>query len=83
MAREDNILQGINSGSGPPREGARPLHTRTGPQGRVQDLRRYKPDPWDGSRTSLCGVRATHSGVPGFRNTKNQDLIKARRGVWC
>jgi hypothetical protein len=53
---------------------------RTGPPGKVQDPRRRKPDPWDGSRTPLRGsgpltARSRDSG------TKNiQALIKARRG---
>jgi hypothetical protein len=66
VSREDNTLQGINSGSGPPWESAGPLYIRTGPPGKVQDLHGYKPDPWDGSWTPLCGVRATHSRVLGF-----------------
>jgi hypothetical protein len=64
--RKDNILQGINGGSGPPRESVGPLHIQTGPPGRVQDPRGYRPDPRDGSRTSLCRVRATLIRVPGF-----------------
>jgi hypothetical protein len=46
----------------------------TRPQGRVQNLHRHKPDSRDGSRTSLSGVRATHSTVPGFRDKKYPDL---------
>jgi hypothetical protein len=46
VAREDNILQDINSGSGPPWEGARPLHIQTGPPGKAQDPRGREPrDP--------------------------------------
>ena len=80
MAGEDIILQGINGGSGPPRESVGPLHIRTGPLGMVQDLRGYRPDPRDGSRISLCGVRATlsRSRDSGTKNT--QALIKARQG---
>jgi hypothetical protein len=63
---EDIILQGINGGPGPLWEGAGPLHTRTRPQGRVQNLHRHKPDPRDGSQDSET------------RNT--QALIKARWG---
>jgi hypothetical protein len=66
VAREDDISQGINSESGPPWESAGPLYIQTGPPGKVQDLHGRKPDPWDGFRTPLCGVRATHSRVPGF-----------------
>jgi hypothetical protein len=49
--QEDNILQDGDSGFGPPWESAGPLDAQTRPPGEVQDLHRYKPDPWDGSRT--------------------------------
>ena len=81
MAREDNILQGINSESGPPWESVGPLHIRTGPPGKVQDLHGYKPDPSDGSRTPLCGVRPTHSRVPGFWDKEYPDLNQDQAGV--
>jgi hypothetical protein len=81
VAREDNILQGINSGYGPPWESVGTLHIRTGPPGKVQDLHRYKPDPWDGSRTPLCGVRATHSRVLGFWDKEYPDLNQNQAGV--
>jgi hypothetical protein len=75
-----NTLQGINSGSGPPWEGARPLHTQTGPPGKVKDLHGREPDPWDGSRTPLCGVRATHSRVPGFWDEEYPGLNQGQAG---
>jgi hypothetical protein len=82
VAGEDDTLQGINAGSGPPWQSARPLHMRTGPPGRVQDLRGNRPDPRDGSRTSLRGVRATPSRVPGFWDKEypglNQGQAEAR-----
>jgi hypothetical protein len=81
VAREDNILQGINSGSGPPWESVGPLHIRTGPPGKVQDLHGYKPDPWDRSQTPLCGVQATHSSVPGFRDKEYPGLNQGQAGV--
>jgi hypothetical protein len=37
VAREDDILQGINSESGPPWESVRPLYVQTGPLGWVPD----------------------------------------------
>jgi hypothetical protein len=52
--------------------------------GRVQDLRGYRPDPRDGSRTSLCRVRAILSGVPGFWDkeysglNQGQALVRSR-----
>jgi hypothetical protein len=42
MAREDDILQGINSESGPLWENVGPLYIQTGPPGKVQDLHRHK-----------------------------------------
>jgi hypothetical protein len=81
VAREDNILQGINSGSRPPWEGVGPLHIQTGPPGKAQDLRRREPDPWDGSWTPLCGVRATHGGVPRFWDKEYPDLNQGQAGI--
>jgi hypothetical protein len=66
VAREDDILQGINSESGPPWEGAGPLYIQTRPPCKVQDLHEHKPDPLDGFWTPLCGVWSTHSRVPIF-----------------
>jgi hypothetical protein len=54
---------------------------RTRPPGKVQDPRRRKPDPWDGSRTPLCGVRATHSRVPGFWDKEYPGLNQGQAGV--
>jgi hypothetical protein len=67
-------------GPDPPWESAGSLHIRTGPPDRVQDLCGYRPDPRDGSRISLCGVRATlnRSRDSGTKNT--QALIKPGRG---
>jgi hypothetical protein len=45
VAREDDILQGINSESGPPWESLGPLYIQTGPLGKVQDPHGRKPDP--------------------------------------
>jgi hypothetical protein len=39
MAREDEILQGINSESGPPWERAGPLYIQIEPPGKVQETR--------------------------------------------
>jgi hypothetical protein len=51
----------------PPWEGAGPLYIRSGPPSLVQDLHVCEPDPCNGIRTPLYGVRATHSGVLGFQ----------------
>jgi hypothetical protein len=81
VAREDDILQDINSGSGPPWESVGPLYVRTGPPGKVQNLHGRAPDPWDGSRTPLCGVRATHSEVTGFRDKGYLGLNQGQAAV--
>jgi hypothetical protein len=81
VAKKDNILQGVNSGSGPLWESTGPLHIQTGPSGKVQDLHGREPDPWDGSRTPLCGARATHSRVPGFWDKEYPDPNQGHAGV--
>jgi hypothetical protein len=81
VAREDNILQGINNGSGPPWESTGPLYMQTGPLGKVQDLHGCRPDPSDVVRTPLRGVRATHDGVPGFWDKEYLGLDKDQEGV--
>jgi hypothetical protein len=91
VARKDDILQGISSKSGPPWESAGPLYIQTGPPGEVQDLHGCKPDPWDGYRTPLCGVQATHGWVPGFWDkeylglNQGQTVVRSRHvsGPYC
>jgi hypothetical protein len=80
VARKDNILQDGESGSGRPRESAGPLDAQPRPPGEVQDLHRYKPDPWDGSRTLQegSGLLIVESGDPKAKNA--QALIKAGQG---
>jgi hypothetical protein len=39
------------------------------------------PDPWDGSRTPLCRVQATHSKVPGFWDKEYLGLDQGQAGV--
>jgi hypothetical protein len=80
VAREDDILQGINSESRPPWESAGPLYIQTGPPGKVQDLHGRKPDPWDGIRTPLFGVQAAHSRVPGFWDREYPGLSQGQAG---
>jgi hypothetical protein len=90
VVRED-ILQGVNSGSGPPWESVGPLYMRTGPPSKVQDLHGYKPDPWVGFRTPLRGVRATHGRVPKFWDkeypglNQGQAVVRSRyvSGPYC
>jgi hypothetical protein len=81
VAREDNILLSINSGSGPPLESTGPLYIRTGPPGKVQDPHGHEPDPWDGFRTPLCGVQATLSRVSGFWGKEYPDFNQGQAGV--
>jgi hypothetical protein len=57
------------------------LYIQTGPSGKVQDLHGCKPDPWDESRTPLCGVRTTHSRIPWFRDKEYPDLNQGQAGV--
>jgi hypothetical protein len=79
MARGDDTLQDGDSGSGPPRESAGPLDAQLGPPGEVQDLHRYKPDPWDGSRTLQEG-----SGLltVGSRDSKAKCKENGPRAIW-
>jgi hypothetical protein len=51
MSREGDILQGINSGSGPPWESVGPLDMRSGPPRLVQDRHVCKLNPWSRIRT--------------------------------
>jgi hypothetical protein len=47
----------------------------------VQDLHVSKPDPSDGIRTPLCGVRAAHSMVPRFWDREYPGLNQGQAGV--
>jgi hypothetical protein len=47
----------------------------------VQDPHGHEPDPWDGSRTPLCGVRATLNRVPGFWGKEYTDLNQGQTRV--
>jgi hypothetical protein len=59
-----------------------------GPHGKVpnpcmyrSDLRGYRPDPRDGSQTSLRGVRTTLSRVPGFWDKEYLGLNQGQAGA--
>jgi hypothetical protein len=58
-----------------------PLYIQTGPPGKVQDLHGHKLDPWYGSQTPLCGVRATHNRVPVLWDKEYPDLSQGQAGV--
>jgi hypothetical protein len=83
VARRDDIPQGGDSGSGPPWESAGPLDAQPGPPGEVQDLHRYEPDPWNGSRTPQEGSGLTHIRVPGFQGKEYPGLNLGQAGVRC
>jgi hypothetical protein len=80
VAREDNVPQDINSGSGPPRESAGPLCVWTGPPGKVPNLhgRARTPRTGPGPLRVGSGPLKARSRDSGTKNT--QALIKARRG---
>jgi hypothetical protein len=81
VTEEDDILQSINSESEPLWESVGSLYIQTRPPGKVRDLRGHKLDPWDGFWTPLCGVRATHRRVPGFRDKEYPGLNRGQAGV--
>jgi hypothetical protein len=72
VSRESDVLQGINSESGPPWESAGPLYIRSRPTSLAQDLHVCEPGPleWDPEPAPPppCGVQAAHRGVPGFQD---------------
>jgi hypothetical protein len=80
VAKKDDILQGGDSGSGPPRESVGPLDAQPGPPSEVQDLHRYKLDPRDGSRTPQEGSELLTVGSQDSKAKNTQALIKARWG---
>jgi hypothetical protein len=79
-ARRDDILQGGDSGSKPPRENAGPLDEQPIPPSEVQDLHRYKLDSWDGSQTLQEGSGLLTVGSRDSKTKNTQALIKAERG---
>jgi hypothetical protein len=56
------------------------LDAQPGPPGEVQDLHRYKPDPWNGSRTPQGGSGPLTVGSWDSKAKNTQALIKAMRG---
>jgi hypothetical protein len=56
---------------------------KTGPLGIDQDSHGHDLDPRDGSRTLLCGVRATHSWVLGLWDGGYPGLARGQAGVRC
>jgi hypothetical protein len=80
VAMKDDILQGGDSGSRPPQEGAGPLDAQTGLPCGVQNLHKCKPDPWDGSRTPQEGSGPLSVGPRDAKEKNTQALVKARQG---
>jgi hypothetical protein len=80
VPRGGDILQGGNGEFEPPRESAGPLDAQTGPLGEDQDRHRYKPDPWNGSRTTQEGSGLLIVGSQDSKAKSTQALIKAIRG---
>jgi hypothetical protein len=79
VAREDDIPQDVNSGSGLPCESTGPLYVRTGPPGKVQNLRGRARTPGTGPGPLYVGSGplTARSRDSGTKNT--QALIKARQ----
>ena len=74
------MLQGINSGSGPPWESTGPLYMRVGPPSKVQDPHEHKPDPRMGSGPLYVGSGTLTAGSQDSGTENTHALIKARRG---
>jgi hypothetical protein len=81
VARKDDVLQGISSGSGPPWESTGRLCVRTGPPGKVQNLHGCARTPRTGPGPPLCRVRATHNRVPRFVDKEYPNLNQGQAGV--
>jgi hypothetical protein len=83
MSRESDILQDVNSESGPPWESVGPLDIQSGPPSLVQDPHVYGPDPWNGIRPPPpppYGVRAAHSRVSRFQDRTHQSFNQGLGG---
>jgi hypothetical protein len=84
VSRKSDILQDINSESGPPWESAGPLDIQSGPPSLVQDPHVYGPDPWNGIRTPpRMGSGPPTVGSQGSRTEHTRALIRAQVGVRC
>jgi hypothetical protein len=85
VAREGDVLQGIDSESGPPWESAEPLDIQSGPPGWSRTPTCTDRTPRMGYGPPPYGVRNAHSGVP-------RPYLRPRRGsgadtcpdlLWC
>jgi hypothetical protein len=75
--RKSDILQDINSDSGPPSESAGPLDIQSGPPSLVQDPHVYGPNPWNGIQTPRMGSGMPTVGSQGSRTEHTRALIRA------
>jgi hypothetical protein len=80
VSRESNILQDINSESGPPWESAGPLDIQFRPLSLVQDPTCTDQTPRMGSGPLPYGVWAAHSRVPRFQDRTHPDLNQGPGG---
>jgi hypothetical protein len=81
VAKKDNILHGVNSGSGPTRENAGPLDTQPEPSGRVQDLPESTDrTPETGPGPPYVGPRSLTTRSRDSRRRSTQTLLKAKWG---
>jgi hypothetical protein len=83
VSRESDILQGINSESGPPWECAGPLDIQSGSPRLVQDLHVCKPNTWNGIRTPRMGSGPPTIGSQVPRTEHTQALNRTQAGVRC
>jgi hypothetical protein len=88
MSREGDILQGINSKSGPPWESAGPPDIQSGPRDiqsgpprLVPDLHVCKPDPWNGIWTPHMGSGSPTGESQGPRTEHTRALNRTQAGV--
>jgi hypothetical protein len=77
MAREDDILQGINSESGPPWEGVGPLYIQTGPRVRSKISTGANRTPRTGPGPPCVGSEPLTVGSQDSGTKNTQALIKA------
>jgi hypothetical protein len=80
VAKKDDILQGGDSGSGPPRENAGPMDAQPGLPGGVQNLHKYNQTPGTGLGPLRRGSGPLLVGSRDTKEKNTQALIKARRG---
>jgi hypothetical protein len=80
VAKEDDILQGINSGSGPQWESIGPLYERTRPPGKVQNLHGRARTPGTVPGPPCTGSEPLTTGSRGSGTKSTRALIKAKRG---